>query len=158
MRAVDQAGNAEEFLPVPEATTTLDPVCIPDSYDAANDNQRASATQLIWEQSQLHNLCQNDVDWLSFQATAGQKMYLMGASRGGGAGMIFSVYNGNGVHVETWQSTDFGQGLWIGWTAPANGVYYLEVKPFRSDLYGSDVLYEVYVGNGRKLYLPLAIR
>ena len=152
MQAVDQASNQEGFPGTAEASTTLNGACVDDN----NDQARSSAVTQGLNQSATHPLCQNDVDWMKFTAAKDQKVFIFLASRSGGAAVHVRLSNetGSTQYLEL-SSTGPGSGVNTTWVAPADGIYFLEITPMDARIYGQDVLYLVYLGDPRQMFLPV---
>ncbi len=156
MRAVDMAGNQEAFPSSAQARVQLTGACTPDSFDQAGDGARASAQEQALNTSVIHRLCQNDTDFVRFNAAAGQEVMIFLASKSGGAAARARLTDSAG----TTQYLDFaaasvGTSAVARWTAPADGSYYLEITSIDARVYGTDVQYLLYVGAPRQLFLPV---
>lgn len=157
MRAVDLAGNQEAYPSAAEASVTINATCSGDALEA--DDSRAAAKVQGFNSSVTHSLCQNDVDWIKFDAQAGQEVMILLASKGGGATPSAKLSNSSG----TQQYLDFsaaaiGGSVTARWTAPANGTYYLEVKSKDAAIWGTDARYLVYIGKPNIIFGPIINR
>jgi hypothetical protein len=152
MQAVDQASNQEGFPTGAETSVTLNGACV----DDGNNQARPSAQTQGWDQSAVHPLCQNDVDWVKFNATKDQEIFIFLASRSGGASMhaVLSDAGGATQFLDI-SSAGVGSGLNATWVAPADGTYFLEITPADPRIYGQDTTYLVYLGDPHQLHLPL---
>jgi hypothetical protein len=159
MRAIDQAGNAEAFPDAVEATTSLAASCVPDP----NENGQTADNALnlpLGEPGPLLNLCKSaqsgsdDVDWFTFDAQADQELLLMIIPRMGGAKLTISLYSDTSELLGTWQSP-YGMSTSTRFIVPRTGSYYVEIKPAHTGLYGTDMTYQTYFGEGTWLYLPI---
>lgn len=158
IRAVDAAGNAEAFPSSHETGTRLAASCVPDSREKG---QTADELIPVSSESQVRfNLCKSaqdgsdDVDWISIYAQAGEELLLLFTPQGGGTNLAISMYSGSSQLLGTWRSLDYMDGVPIRWTAPAAGTYYIEVKPVKPGLFGTDMTYTVWYGDGTWIYLP----
>ncbi|MBN1371810.1 MAG: peptidoglycan DD-metalloendopeptidase family protein [Anaerolineaceae bacterium] len=157
LRAVDFAGHEEAYPAEAEASVTLLGTCAADAYDAA-DGAFGSAVPLPLGTPQLHTLCQNDADWVSFNAQQGQPLLLMFRSLGGGAAVRVVIFDGAGQQVGGGSATALGSGLAMRFDPPASGNYRMMISALDAGLYGSAVQYSVWVGPGNWLHLPVINR
>ncbi len=157
MKAVDAALNVRDFPLAAETYTAVAATCTPDLYDASGgDNTQDKASELALGMVQQHNFCQNDEDWVRFSAQAGQTYLVRANSLGGGAAVSVSITNADGsvVVMEKLMSA-YGLTNALKFTAPADAVFKLRLRPLNTGLWGTDVLYAVSVGTGSWQYLPL---
>ena len=148
MRAVDKAGNQEAFPNAAQASVQIGSACSADAMDQAGDGARGSASVQAANTSVLHRLCQNDTDWVKFDATEGQEMMIFAASKGGGAAVRVRLTNSaNTTQYLDFSSANLGTSAVARWTVPADGTYYLEVTSKDARVWGSDVQYALYVGD-----------
>lgn len=157
MRAVDQAGNVEDYPDRAEAVVTFNGACTPDAFDAS-DGVRGSGipVQLLNAAPTERRLCQNDVDWVAFDASAGEDIGVLILSQGGGAAVQVRLYAaGNAVPLLEQSARGLGESTALRWKAPASGRYELEIRAVDARLWGEDVRYRLYVGNTQALFLPL---
>jgi hypothetical protein len=158
IRAVDASGNIEKYLDVPEASTRLAATCTPDNFESGNNSIDEAVVLPNW-QSQTHNFCQGDVDWVKFDVPASSRIpIVMVTSNSGGAAFSVSVYNSARQNINTFNSVDLGTGIFQKLTGLSTGTYYLEIKPLRADLYGTGVSYQVYAGPARMINLSVISR
>ena len=153
MRAVDSSGNAEKYVDIAEATTHIATTCSPDSFEGL-DHTAAGASRLEGGQSQVHNFCQNDVDWVSFELQDASFSILQVNSQSGGAAFSVNLYNSALEKIAGYASSDFGKSISQTLPGLSAGSYYLEISPLRSDLYGTAVSYRVFAGAARVVNLP----
>ena len=159
IRAVDRGNHIEAYPDTFEAATSLAANCQPDPNEKGQtaDNPLPLTFGQI---SPLLNICRSaqagtdDVDWLTFDAQAGQKLLLMVAPRSGGPKLAVSLYSDTSEYLGTYQSSDYGIGVNIQFTAPRRATYYVEVKPAHAGLFGSEMSYQAWFGTGTLLYLP----
>jgi hypothetical protein len=154
LRAVDLAGNAQDWPATIRGPVSMNVSCPSESIEPANNN-RTGANALAFQTYMNQRFCpQNDVDWVSFQAQAGKQYMLVGASDGGGAAATLRVEDSNGnLWIEKIPAS-LGQTNMFLWTAPANGTYYLRATPKENGLYGGDVRYRLWYGEPKFVYLP----
>ena len=128
MRAVDQAGNQEPFPAGVQATVQVVGACSPDAYDQAGDGARDSASAQAFNTSVVHRLCQNDTDWVKFDAAAGKELVIFLANNGGGAAARVRLTDSDNTYQYLdFSPADLGSSTWARWTAPADGTYVLEI-------------------------------
>lgn len=148
LRGVDSAGNQEAFTDSAETLTRIMVDCTPDAYENnGSDNTWTGAARLEINQSQQHNFCTaQDVDWLSFEATAGQKYTIKvnPVDAGASAAVQIIAPDRYTVLMET-SAEEMNQAITMEWTAPEDGQYYLMVRPFDERLTGSATQYAVAV-------------
>ena len=155
LRTVDAAGNHESFPSAAETAATLNATCANDASEPGN-NASAGASGLTPGEVRELVFCQNDTDWVSFQAQAGVEYALLFPSVSGGAAVQARLYNPAGTSILAQGSAPGpGQSLSLRWTAPANGTYLIEMRPANAAVYGSAVRYRVFAGPGKWVYLPL---
>ena len=161
IRAIDRAANVEAYPAGPEAEITLSGTCSP---DAAENPANTASPITPGSAGGTFNLCTSpggtDVDWVSMQAEGG-KQYIFGVSATkASTAVTATLYNSALQKVSTWTSADFGSPAVGMWKAPGSGTttYYLEIRPFRADLWGTDVSYRVSYGESRSIYMPMMQR
>lgn len=167
VRARDQAGNVEQFPSAIEAATTLAATCTPDDRENQGQTIQSPIVLATGVSSGSFNLCRSaqqgaggdDVDWFSFNAQQGQELLLMTMSEGGSAAFSVSLYkNANtdeASRVATWVSPNYGTSVAPRWVAPETRTYYLSVRPLRAEMSGTDMRYQLWVGEGNWTWLPV---
>jgi hypothetical protein len=99
------------------------------------------------------------VDWFSFNAQQGQELLLMTMSESGSAAFSVSLYkNANtdeASRVATWMSPNYGTSVVPRWVVPETRTYYLSVRPLHPEMSGTDMRYQLWVGEGNWTWLPL---
>ncbi|MEW6649891.1 MAG: peptidoglycan DD-metalloendopeptidase family protein, partial [Chloroflexota bacterium] len=157
IRAVDRAGNVQDWNPNGQSTT-LPTACLAGSNEPVN-NQRSGAVSLAMGSALEQVLCPAaDQDWLRVEALAGVPYMTMVNSLAGGAAVRLGLYDHNGALLMERSSVEFGQGVNMPWSVPASGTYFLRVTPLADGLYGSDVRYRIWCGEPKLTYLPLIHR
>lgn len=157
MRAVDLAGNQEEYPNAPEATVVINGTCAGDSSEP--DNTRDTARTHALNASLPHNLCQNDTDWVKFEAQAGQELLILIASKGGGATVRAQLSNSAGTQQYLDATpAEVGGSVAVRWTAPATGTYSLEITSKDARIWGTGVVYQLYIGKPNLMFLPIISR
>jgi murein DD-endopeptidase MepM/ murein hydrolase activator NlpD len=153
MRAFDLAGNVEAYPAQAAVTTTIESSCVPDPREYQGQSLINAIPLARSRLSETFNLCNTagsgsgDVDWVSFTAQKGEKIYVIVASKGGGAAFKVNLKNTANAIVATGQSAAFGDSTVLRLVVPDNGTYFLEISPFHSALFGTDVTYQVLVEN-----------
>lgn len=160
LHAIDRAGNVETYPDMPEAITTFAASCTPDSAEPQGGSADSAVPVPGNKASGLYNLCSTaqpgvgDVDWIAMNLVKGENLVML-MSKGGGAAFTVKLYNVSRQVVQTAESVDYGSGLSIRFNAPASGTYYLEIKPLKAVLFGTDARYQVWYGEGHWNYFPL---
>jgi hypothetical protein len=161
LRAVDQAGNAEGWSGQAEASTSLGATCTPDPNEIQDQTQATADRLDRGKYSPVFNFCKspqpglNDADWFKLDAEAGEKLLIMVVPGGGGTAFIVNLYDGTSSQPVTWQSQDYENRVMATWQAPASGQYYLEIKPLRPGMAGTDMKYGVWYDKANLQYLPI---
>jgi len=167
VRGVDTAGNVEAYPNQPDAVTTIAATCTPDANEALGQSLSSAVTLDKGVMSAAYNFCAssstgaNDVDWMAFDAEQGDKLLVFGRPAGGGTGLTLTIYTGTTTLMQVggaWTSTGYNMSASGIWTAPAKGTYYLEVKPFHSTMFGTDMRYQVWVGLAKPVFMPSVSR
>lgn len=157
VRAVDRAGNVQDWNPSSQ-TTTLPVTCSAGSNEPGN-NQRSGAVNLAMGSALEQVLCPAaDQDWMRVQAVAGVEYLALVNSLGGGAAVRLGLYDNTGNLLMERSSAELGQGVSLQWSVPTSGTYFLRVTPLADGLYGSDVRYRIWCGEPKRTYLPLVNR
>jgi len=95
--------------------------------------------------AQTHNFHDaGDDDWVKFTATAGAGYVIETSNLGGRCDTYLYLYDTD-TTTEVTHDDDSGTGLAsrIAWTAPSDGTYYVRVRHYSSDRYGSDTDYDL---------------
>ncbi len=157
LRAVDRAGNAQDWPTTARGPVRLNAACPspdPDPFEPGN-NTRAGATPMAFQTYLTQRFCSgSDQDWASFQAQAGRQVLLLAASDSGGAAAVLRVYDGSNNLLAEKLPAGLGQSNMLIWTPPASGTYYLQATPLVNALYGGDVRYRLWNGDPRFVFLP----
>ncbi|HJS28287.1 MAG TPA: PPC domain-containing protein, partial [Anaerolineales bacterium] len=155
LRAVDRAGNLEEYPSGAEATTYLLPCTSPDPWEP--DGTASEATTVSpGETPQLHNFClPSDQDWIRLDALAGAhyRIFVLPASPDSAAKI--EIYHADGTTLLNSQSAaEFGAFLEAGFTAPGTGAYFLRITHINPQVAGDLVSYLVWIEEGYETFLP----
>ena len=157
LRAVDRAGNAQDWPGAAQATTALVTACPANDSGEPGNNSLAGASALALQTYRNERLCPaGDQDWVRFQAEAGKQYYVAAGSLGGGAAVRLGVYDASGSLLAEQSPADLGKNTSLLWTAPANGTYYLRATALVDGLYGESARYQLWVGPPFWIYLPVA--
>ena len=140
--------------------------CQPDGYE--NDDEYTLANSLLSgaENQQLHNFCEDPVDWLSFSAQAHTVYTMTTSATGQRADTVLSLYNQD-LSTMILSSDDYDgspdYSSRLVWEAPADGIYYLQVKN-RAGLIASETDYALWLEQSvppvetvHKVNLPLML-
>ena len=170
--AADKAGNAATSGSVSTAipaAASLCPVFDPWDIDTAtNDNQRASATEIINQgEPQTHNFCNPvrddrlvDTDWVRFDAEAGEGYILTARPEHGSAAAVrIRLYAADGDYTLLAEAAPNGLGLptVLFWHADRAQTVYALMEHTDTAVAGSGTAYTVRLSNPI-LYLPLVVR
>ncbi len=163
LRAVDRAGNRE--ISPSQASTSIGATCSPDNEQFGQSIDTAALLPR-GDYSPLFNFCSlaetgsgpGDSDWMAIQAEAGETLLLRFIPAGGGTAFLVNLYKDAGTLLGTWQSSGYEMGVNAKWVPPETGTYFLEVKPIRPELFGTDMRYQVWYGEGFLASLALALQ
>ncbi len=162
VHGIDNAGNVESYASSPETSTTIAATCTPDAYDAIvpPDSTSGSAGTLLLGQLQEHNLCPAaDEDWVTFSVPAPGNYLARAYPVSGGAAVSLFVTTLDGQTVLAHgHSPDLETGVSVKFAAPAAGSYKIRVTPLNSGLWGSDMRYNLWVGQGYFSYFTTIFR
>ncbi len=113
-----------------EVTQISTPIS-PDAYEP--DNTIAQARTFVVNSSgQSRNFhTTTDVDWVTFSAIAGTTYTIYTYNLGSQADTILELYNSSGTLL-AYNDDYIGLSSRIVWTATANGIYFVKIRPFGS--------------------------
>jgi hypothetical protein len=135
--------------------------CAPDSFEDDDTWQQAKLIQVGASYSQTHDFCDDAIDWLSFNAQAGQVYTITTTAWGQRADTNLTLYDSDGetmlaANDDFEDQTDFSSR--IVWQTPADGVYYIRVDN-RAALDCCDTEYDIWIETPQvtsyPIYLPL---
>ncbi len=133
-----------------------------DAYEL--DNAPATARPIFSGQVQGHNFTRmNDQDWVKFTAQSNMTYTLRTSNLGVAADTYLYLYGADGATILA-SNDDYGESLasQITWVAPADGVYYLQVRSWNPGIYGCGTSYWLTLMDAtltaNQLYLPLVRR
>ena len=101
-----------------------------------------------------------DQDWVKFDAVGGQRYVLQTENVGGYADTVLYVYDTDGSTLLEYNDDFEGLG-WasqVGWTAPADGTYYVMIKHWDEHAYGCETVYTISINQGYQVFLPITLR
>ncbi len=156
MRAVDNVGNAEEYISVPETSTLFVQSCIVDAYEGSDpgDDDISGATLMVVGTPVSHNWCapvtrgdgsQNDnVDWISFAATTGDQLRFKTTATNLGSAALLTLYDTDGAtFIGEARPLSADGSASLDWTVPVDGTYFLKLERIDTRIHGTDTEYEV---------------
>ncbi|HVN54990.1 MAG TPA: pre-peptidase C-terminal domain-containing protein [Anaerolineaceae bacterium] len=158
IRGVDVAGNAEVFHGGTQPAISVEPGCQPDGYES--DNTQNSAVQVsVDAPAESHTFCSiGDVDWIKFQAAAGDTLTLMASPLPGSPAapeVVLFQADGSPVYGASFTPTALGSPAVFKWKASADGLYFVRLRSIDPNVAGSGAAYLVWVGHGKWIYFPL---
>ena len=155
LRAVDLIGNAEEYLSVAETSTTFNEPCADDAYEGTlpGDDEQATAAPMEPGNARQHNWCPaGDVDWVVFQAAAGDQLRLTTKALDLASGALLTLYEPDGTtFIGEARPLNASANAALDWTVPQDGVYYMKLTPVDARIGGTDTKYEVAIEVKSKL-------
>lgn len=162
IRATDRVANVEAYPAGPDAEVTISGSCSP---DAAENPGNTAAPIAPGPGGGTFNLCTppggTDVDFVSMQTEGGKRYIFSVNATNASTGVTATLYNSALQKVATWTSADFGSPVVGAWLAAGSGstTHYLEIRPLRADLWGTDVSYRVNYSLAKPpIYLPLTLK
>ena len=121
--------------------------CLPDRYDRSKAPESCRGTNpfLLDGASQPHNFCDDDADWMTFNACAGRRYTIETDGLGPNADTVLELFDTD-CRTLLRRDNDGGGGRAsrIVWTAPGYGSYHVRVSQF-DETRGPDRGYEVRV-------------
>ncbi len=156
IRAVDFSGVVEDYPANPEVLVTINN-CTPDSFEASNEDTLANAVNLPLNTNQTHNFCQTtDVDWVKFNAVAGEKYMIAATAQGSTTAVNIDLYTMSGTRLTaSAQPTAYGKSTALVWQAQVTETVYVQLQPPDNRLAGDAVVYRVWVGEPQQVFLPV---
>ena len=106
---------------------------------------------------QEHNFCPSgDEDWVSFTVpAAGEYLARVIPISGGVAATLYVTTSDGQTVLIHGHSPALGKGVDLKFIAPAAGTYKLRAVPLNSGLSGTDMRYNLWIGNGHWQYLTI---
>lgn len=146
LHGVTPGGRAPDFATLPEVSTQLNAYCSNDGFEGSDpgDDQRDSAAPISIGDEQQHTWCPvGDVDWVAFQASAGQTLSLTTSALGLNSAAALQLYNTDGSTIlSEVHPADANASASLQWTVPADGVYYVRLSPEDAQVGGEDTAYK----------------
>ena len=105
--------------------------CIPDGYEE-DDAQPYASDIAVGSEGQLHNFCDDRIDWFRFQATAGTTYIIAGYGAQGGPDIVQTLYGPDGTTQLIESESQ------IRWTASTTDTYYFKLYGAYHNGTGSD--------------------
>jgi len=156
MRAVDNVGNAEEYISVAETSTLFVGSCIVDAYegsDPGNDDISGASLMEVGTPV-LHNWCapvtrgdgsqKDNVDWISFVGTTGDQLRFSTTPINLGSAALLTLYDTDGATFigEARPLSSDGSAS-LDWTVPVDGTYFIRMERIDNRIHGTDTIYQV---------------
>lgn len=145
IRGVTASGKALDWAEAAEVSTTTVAGCNNDTYEGTDpgDDVIGSAAPMTVGDVQTHNWCPvGDVDWVAFQASAGDQLRFKTSPVGANSAASEFLYDTDGTTLlGQYSPADGSSEASMDWTAPADGVYYVEYAPVNADISGTDTTY-----------------
>lgn len=165
LRGIDRVGNTESYPSSSEKEISVaTSVCSggdPWEFDN-NPNQATTLSGLI--DVQMHNYCNpeantgwlNDVDWYKFFLEPGQRVYVRSDPGETGGASILRLYDTDTTSLLAEDiPSKLGDPSNLAYSTEQDKTLYLSVSPFDGGITGDDATYELWVGKGYPLYLPV---
>jgi len=156
MRAVDEVGNAEEYISVPETSTLFVGSCIVDAFEGADpgDDDISGSSLMTVGTPATHNWCapitrgdgsQTDiVDWISFAGVTGDQLRFTTAPTNLGSASMLTLYDKDGAtFIGEARPEDSDASASLDWTVPADGTYFIKMERIDGRIRGTDSAYKV---------------
>lgn len=156
MRAVNNVGNAEEYLSVPETSTLFVGSCIEDGYEGAEpgDDDISGASLFMVGTSVQHNWCApasrgdgsqiDNFDWISFTGVTGDQLRFNTDSINLGSAPLLTLYDMDGTTlIGQARPENSGASASLDWTVPVDGTYFIKLERIDSRIRGTDTVYQV---------------
>lgn len=147
IRAVGKDGLMEPYTGKAEASTYVLPDCVDDAFEGegSGDDVRTSAPVIRYDESQAHNWCQaGDVDWVVFEAAAGDPLSVRVDPHGAAAAAEIKLFaaNSDDLLAEA-KPQNLYSPTTLSWTAPEDGTYAVQLTPADARISGEDATYEL---------------
>lgn len=162
LRAVSALGGEEPFSEKAGASTLVQPDCVGDAAEAlgAGDNDPAGAPLVNSGTAVTHNWCPaGDVDWVRFNASAGESFVLRAVPRGAGSGAVIQLFAAeNEALLGEARPANADSAAALSWKASRDGMYYARLTPADQRVMGIDALYDFSVerkGSVRPLWFVI---
>ena len=156
MRAVDEVGNAEEYISVPETSTLFVGSCIVDAFEGAEpgDDDISGASLMTVGTPASHNWCApvtrgdgsqtDNLDWISFVGVSGDQLRFTTTPTNLGSAAKLTLYDVDGsTFIGEARPEDSDASASLDWTVPVDGTYYIKMERIDGRLRGTDSVYSV---------------
>ncbi|HCS39651.1 MAG TPA: hypothetical protein DIW44_08705 [Anaerolineaceae bacterium] len=156
MRAVDNVGNAEEYISVPETSTLFVGSCIVDSYEGADpgDDDISGASTMEVGTPVSHNWCapvtrgdgsqKDNVDWISFTGITGDQLRFTTTATNLGSAALLTLYDTDGAaFIGEARPLSSDASASLDWTVPVDGTYFIKLERMDGRIHGTDTVYQV---------------
>ncbi|MBI1293770.1 hypothetical protein GC175_02280 [bacterium] len=132
--------NTPTITPTP--SNTPDPLA--DIYEV--NNTCAQARSIPLDTVQQHNFhVEGDVDWIKFNAQAGQTYIIQIENVGSQADAVIFLYDSCVAAPATANNNAFGSTVTIEWDSNINGEYFMELRQFDPARFGPEANYRISV-------------
>jgi hypothetical protein len=136
------------FLPLTESHAFS-----PDKYESDDDYLQANVLVLDG-QEQAHSFHDvGDEDWVKFDGQEGNWYYIRTGKPGPRCNTVMELYAADGRPIDDigftatfW--TGYGESENIQWQCLSDGIYYLRIRQFDSQVFGAGTSYGLAIGNG----------
>lgn len=149
LRSVDASGVASDYPEIAEAAILVESTCRGDEYEylEPSDNAWTGAVPLDVDSGQQHNIClAGDEDWVVFPAQAGQGYKISANPLSPGVSIALQLVGTDRYTVlDEFIPAAPDSPARLEWIAPADGLYYLRLRPADPRLAGTGTNYEVRV-------------
>ncbi len=117
----------------------------PDIYENDDTFEQAGVIVLNDETVQHHNFHDaGDEDWVKFYGLAQESYRIDAKNPGTNFDVVIRLYDTDGMTFLTKGDHGFdGENEYLDWTCPQDGVYYIKVENFTSDIYGENATYDL---------------
>jgi len=137
--------NGPVTIGVEDTVTATRPPEPPDAYEVDNTSSQAKFISVDGT-PQLHSLHEEpDVDWIKFNATAGNEYVITTFDLSRLVDTIIELYGPDMTLLATNDDFGGGKGSQIAWVAETSGTYYVKIRPKYPELCGCENGYKVKV-------------
>jgi len=137
--------NGPVTIGVEDTVTATRPPEPPDAYEVDNTSSQAKFISVDGT-PQLHSLHEEpDVDWIKFNATAGNEYVITTFDLSRLVDTIIELYGPDMTLLATNDDFGGGKGSQIAWVAETSGTYYVKIQPKYPELCGCENGYKVKV-------------
>jgi sugar lactone lactonase YvrE len=140
--AMDTDGN----ISLPKETRVSQAVG-PDVYEEDDTSSQATVIVLNDVEAQRHTLHDGgDQDWVMFYGLSGETYTIEVSNLGTSCDAVVELYGTDGTTLLDSRDDGLsGEDELLDWLSPAEGVYYVKVKHYDSDIFGEDTEYDLQV-------------